>query len=174
MVVVVSTIETLSLYADELLTVCENSLFLTDAGVPGRVYVSPSAPAFDCEQLTVYISAVNEAPTSPFSPSEETALRGKFGNLILVSYVVTVIRCSANMGNLSTFPSEANLTRVAHTLQDDAFALWNGLRHAHANGEIFDGCLGLHFDGIVPTRDEGGYVGCEMRVRASIPGIANS
>lgn len=174
MVVATSTIETLSEYADSLLLVCEEALSLTDAGVPDRVYVSPSIPAIDCEQLTLFIASISEAPTSPLSPAEETALRGKFGNIILVGYVIDVVRCSANPQSLTVMPSPAALTRVAHTVEDDMFAIWNGIRHAHTNGEIFDGCLGVHFDGIVPLRDEGGFCGCEAKIRASIPGIPNT
>lgn len=174
MVVVPSTIATLSQYADQLLSVCEDAVALTDAGVQERVYVSASEPAFDCEQLTCYVSNIAEAITSPFSPTEVTALRTKFGNVIMVTYVIDSVRCSTTMPNISTFPSVASLNAVAHTVLDDMFALWNGLRHAHENGEIFDQCLGVHFDGIVPLPDMGDYVGCEMTVSASIPGIARA
>lgn len=173
MTVVESTITTLSQYADDLLVVCENSLSLTVAGAPQRVYVSPAAPAFDCEQLTLFVSGLAEAPTSPLSPIEEIALRGKLGNVILAGYIIDVVRCSANPISIDQPPPAASLTAVAHTVQDDMFALWNGVRHAHADGDIFDGCLGVHFDGITPLRDEGGFCGCEMKLRASIPGIPN-
>lgn len=137
-------------------------------------FVANGLIAHNCEQLTLYISAINEAPTSPLAPPEESALRGKFGNVILVSYIIDVVRCSANSESLTMAPSPAALTAVAHIVQDDMFALWNGLRHAHADGLIFDRCLGVHFDGITPLRDQGGYCGCELRVRASIPGIPNA
>lgn len=173
MVVIPSTIETLSQYADDLLQVCEDAIALTQAGVPERVYVSPAPPAFDCEQLTLFVNGLFEAPTSPLAPIEETALRGKFGNVILVSYIIDVVRCSAS-GTLTAPPAASALTAVAHTVEDDMFSLWNGVRHAHEDGDIFDGCLGVHFDGITPLRDEGGFCGCEMRLRASIPGIPNA
>jgi hypothetical protein len=174
MAVMVSTITTLSEYADALLQICEHSLSLTAEGVPDRVYVSPGIPAFDCQQLTLFVSGISEAPTSPLAPIEETALRGKFGRLTLATYVIDVVRCSANPVTIDIPPSPASLTAVAHIVEDDMWAIWNGVQHAVANGEIFEHCLGVHFDSVAALPDQGGFCGCTFRLRASIPGIPNT
>ena len=174
MVVVPSTIETLTLYAQSVLTVAEEALALTDAGLPERSYNSPAAPTFDCcPALMVHVSGLDEAPTSPLSPAEVTARRGDFGNIILASYIITAIRCAPVPDSSGNPPSVAEIEAATVEVQQDGWALWNRLRHAVADGEIFDDCLGVHVDSGVPIAEQGGCVGWQFSIRASIPGIPN-
>lgn len=175
MVVVPSTVDTLNQYASEVLAVAETSLATTDEGTPTRSYLT-SATNFSwdcCPFLTVFVGRLAEAPTAPLAPTEATARRGDFGNIILATYVITVARCAPQIQN-DGFPLVADIAAIAAQTEQDGWALWNGLRHAHANGEIFDGCLGVHFDGGVPIREQGACVGWEFTIRASIPGIPNT
>jgi hypothetical protein len=173
MVVVASTIDTLSAYADDLLVVAENVLVDTDEGTPSLSYVTAAAPAFDCcPALMLHISRLAEAPTSPSAPAEATAKRVTMGSIILVSYEIIIIRCAANPDATGT-PNVAEQTAVAHQVQQDGWALWNGLRHAVKNNEIFETCLGVHFDGGLPVREQGACVGWTFTIRASVPGIPN-
>lgn len=172
MTVAVSTISTLTEYAHDVKDVCLLSLAGTIGGIPETAEVTASAPSYDCcPSLYVHISALREAPTSPLGPPEATAMRTKFGNVILVTYVITVIRCAANPSGVNNLPTSAAIEAVAAEVLEDGWALWNGLRHALEDGTIFDGCLGVHFDGGAPVQEQGGCVGWIFTIRASIPGI---
>jgi len=174
MVVVPSTVTTLSDYADQLLGVCAEALATTTGGVPDRVYVSPSNPAFDCcPFLSVVVAGLEEAGTSPIAPIEVIARRGDFGNIILAAYTIWSLRCAPTAIEGTSLPSVTDIALVAAQVQEDGWALWNAIRHAHADGEIFDGCLGVHFDGGQPIPEQGGCVGWLFRIRASIEGIPN-
>lgn len=172
MVVVPSTLTTLTEYAQAVLLVAENALADTAEGSPVRSYVSPAAPTFDCcPQLTVHVNGLFEAPTSPLSPTEATALRTKFGNVILATYVTTAIRCAPVPNSKGNPPSAEEIGDVAVIVTEDGWALWNGFRNAIACDELFEDCLGVHFDGGVPIREQGGCVGWQFTIRAHIPGI---
>lgn len=167
-----STVSTLTDYALDVKTVCEAALATTLQGTPEISQLVPSGPVFDCcPALYVEVPFLREAPTSPLSPPEASALRSKFGNVILATYVITVVRCAANPTTGRTMPTVTQIEAVAAQVLEDAFALWNGVRHAVEDGTLFDGCLGVHFDGIVPIPEQGGCVGRQMTIRASIPGI---
>lgn len=168
-----STVHTLTDYAEQVLLVSGDALATTDSGCPDRVFISPDAPVFDCcPFVNVYVSALREETTSPLSPTE-TALRTKFGSVILATFVISAVRCAANPMSIDNMPTAAAITASAAEVQQDGWALWNGIRDAQQNGLLFDGCIGLHFDGGVPIPEQGGCVGWVFSLRASIPGIPN-
>ena len=170
MSIVPSTVATLSDYSDAVLEVAIDALNTTTAGAPDRAYVSPAPPAFDCcPALMVHVASLTEEATSPGTPGG-SARRGDFGSIILAGYQIWAIRCAPVMdGDLLPAPSE--IAASALEVQEDGWALWNGLRHAVKNGDIFERCTGVHFDGGVPIPEQGGCVGWTFRIRAMIPGI---
>jgi hypothetical protein len=170
----VSTVTTLTEYAHAVLAVAETALATTTAGVPDRSYVSPAAPVFDCcPMLTVHIPAMAEAGTAPVVPVEAPARRGQYGNIILVTYVVTTLRCAPSIeGNL--LPSVVDMEAAAAEVLEDGWAIWNGIRHAVQDGTLFTDCLGVHFDGGRSVSEQGGCVGWQHTIRAQIPGIPNT
>jgi hypothetical protein len=174
MSIVPSTVDTLSQYAETLLGICEDALATTDAGAPSNVYMDASIPALDCcPELCVVALPLGEDTTSPLAPTPETALRTTFGNVILATYAIFATRCAAVPQKNGQPPTPAEKSAVARMVQQDGWALWNGVRHAVANGEIFDTCTGVYFDGVRILNAQGGCVGVIMTVRAMIPGIAN-
>jgi len=169
-----STVSTLSDYADELLAVSFAALEMTTAGAPERSYVSPALPTFDCcPMLTVVVDSLTEGSTSPTSPTEITARRADFGSIILAGYQIWAIRCAPVIDN-GHLPSPFEIAASALQVQEDGWALWNGIRRAHRHGEIFDRCIGVHFDEGVAIREQGGCVGWMFRIRAMIPGIPDA
>lgn len=167
-----STVDTLGEYADEVLGVAELALATTDAGTPDRSYVTAWTPALDCcPALICQVLPLREAPTSPLSPAEETALRTKFGSVVLATYVIWAIRCAAEPFGNEGLPRVEDITVVAHQVMQDGWALWNGIRKAQQTGNLFDGCLGMHMDGAVSIPEQGGCVGVTLTLRASIAGI---
>lgn len=175
MTITASTVTTLTEYAEQLLTAAENALATTDEGVPPLSYITLDDPAYDCcPALIVHITGLQEALTNPIVPAEATALRPKLGGVILVSYAITVLRCAASPGNNGALPSVSAMMEAAAQVQQDGWALWNGITHAFNDGEIFDRCQGFHRDALVPVREQGGCVGWQFNLRAMIPGIPNS
>lgn len=167
----VSDITTLTDLTDLLLTTAESALAATTAGTPVLSYVSPSAPAFDCcPALIVYASGLEEEVTSPTAPFAATGMRDKYGRVILAGLVVTVLRCAPTLqadGSVLTTDIEA----VAVTVQEDGWALWNGITCAKKNGTFEDLCSIVHLDRSFAIPEQGGCVGWQFFLRAEIGGI---
>lgn len=169
-----STVFTLSEYTDELLEAAALALAGTDEGTPELVYSTASRPAYDCcPALIVYVAQIAEAAVSPGFP-EASAKRTVIAGLINATYLITVLRCAANPGANGSMPSVDSMIDVAHQTQQDVFALWNGLRNAVRDGDIFERCIGVVFDPARPVTEQGGCVGWEITVRAHVPGYVPS
>ena len=168
-----SDITTLTDLADLLLAVSLASIATTTAGTPpGYVsYVSPAAPAFDCcPALMVNVASLSEESTSPLSPPASTGMRDRYGRVILAQLVVTALRC-APMPQQDGSVLAADIDAVAVEVQEDAWALWNGITCAVKNEVFLDLCSIMHLDRSVSISEQGGCVGWQMVIRAEIGGI---
>lgn len=166
-----STVSTLTDYAQQVLDVAETALATTSAGAPDSVFLSASRPAWDCcPFLAVQVQSLGEEQTSPLTPGG-TAQRSTLGSVILATYHVYAVRCAAGTGNQDGIPTDDEKSATALTVQEDGWALWNGFRAAVRNGDLFDTCTGVHFDGGTAIPEQGGCVGWIMQMRAYIPGI---
>jgi hypothetical protein len=167
----VSDITTLTDLAALLLTTSEAALAATTAGTPATTYVSPAAPAFDCcPALIVNVMALSEEVTSPTSPAASTGMRDKYGRIILATLVVTALRCAPRIesdGSVLT----ANIEAVAVEVQEDGWALWNGITCAIKNGTFEDLCSIVHINSSMVIAEQGGCVGWQFVLRAEIGGI---
>lgn len=174
MTITPSDVHTLGDYASDLLTVSIAALATTDSGAPVEAFVSAIAPpTFDCcPMLAVAVTGLAEAPTKPGSPAESVARRTTYGNIILAGYGIWALRCAPTVDGRQ-LPTMAQKVASADEVEQDGWALWNGIRHAVANGELFETCTGVHFDGGQPITEQGGCVGWVFRLRAMIPGIPN-
>lgn len=166
-----SDITTLTDLTDLLLTISAASLAATTAGTPALAYVSPSAPAFDCcPALIVYAAALSEEATSPSAPLAATGMRDKYGRIILATLVVTALRCAPKVqqdGSVLTTDIEA----IAVEVQEDGWALWNGITCAIKNGVFEDTCSVVHLGNSQVIAEQGGCVGWQFVIRAEIGGI---
>lgn len=166
-----TTITGLTDLADLLLTTAEAALAATTAGTPTLSYVSPAAPAFDCcPALIVHVAALGEEATSPLSPVGATGLRDQYGRIILAQLVISALRCAPKVqqdGSVLTTDIEA----VAVEVQEDAWALWNGVTCAIKNGTFEDLCSIVHIDRSASISEQGGCVGWQFAIRAEIGGI---
>jgi len=156
-------------YAQSLLDAVVIILGTTDAGAPASQFLTPAAPAFDCEFVAVQVALLSEESTSPLSPLMATGNRNRFGNIILVSYDVYVVRCGPEIIGGQP-PSDAAKTASAALVQQDGWALWNGLREVQDT--LFDDCIGAYFDGGAPIEESGGFIGWAFSMRAAIEGYA--
>ena len=166
-----ATITALSDLTDLLLTVSSTALATTTAGTPALAYVSPASPAFDCcPALIVYCAALTEEVTSPLSPLASTGMRDKYGRIILASFVISALRCAPRVGQQGQVLI-ADMTTVAHEVQEDGWALWNGITCAIKNGIFGDLCSDIHIDRGQVIAEQGGCVGWQFAIRSEIPGI---
>lgn len=168
-----SDITSLTDLADALLSVSLASIATTTAGTPANYvsYISPAAPAFDCcPGLIVHVSSLSEESTSPLSPPASTGMRDKYGRIILAQFVITALRC-APMPQQDGSVLQNDIEAVAVEVQEDAWALWNGITCAVKNNVFMDLCSIMHLDRSVSISEQGGCVGWQMVLRAEIGGI---
>lgn len=168
-----SDVTSLTDLAQSLLVVAEASLATTAAGTPDIAYIDASTPAFDCcPAVIVHVQQLTEEATSPLFPTPVTGMRAQYGRVNLATLVVTALRCAAKPerdGSVLIADKEA----VAVMVQEDAWALWNGLYHAIQNEVFSDLCSIVHFDRGASIPAQGGCVGWQFVVRAELAGIPN-
>lgn len=166
-----ATITSLTDLADLLLQTASTALAATTAGTPAISYVSPAAPAFDCcPALIVNVQALGEESTSPLSPAPVTGMRDRYGRIILAQLVISALRCAPTIqpdGTVTTAAMRASAVEV----QQDAWALWNGITCAIKNGIFEDLCSIVHIDRSASINEQGGCVGWQFAIRAEIGGI---
>lgn len=171
MTVVDSDVTTLTDLTDLLLTVSASSLAATAEGVPALAYTSPAPPAFDCcPALIVFVQSLGEESTSPFGPPMATGRRDSFGRVILAGLVVLVLRCAPRLLENGTVLT-ADIEAVATIVQEDGWALWNGITCAIKNDVFLGKCADIHLDSARAINEQGGCVGWAMTLRAEIGGI---
>lgn len=174
MSIAVSGIDAINVQALALLDICEEAVAATDGGAITNAYLDASPPAWDCcPALVVVALPIDEDVTSPLTPDPATALRTTAGNVIRVTYSIWALRCAAPMQTNGNPPTPAEKTAVALLVQQDGWALWNGVRHAIANGLFGDTCTGVYFDPVRYVSQEGGCAGVTFQIRAQINGILN-
>jgi hypothetical protein len=157
----------LTIVAQAVLDTTVTILNTTPALAPDSQFLTPSRPAFDCEFVAVQVARLGEETTSPLTTAMVVGNRDRFGNVILATYVIYVVRCAPEMQG-SNPPTDAAKTASATTIQEDGWAIWNGWRDQQ--DFVFDDCIGVHFDGGVPIQEEGGFIGWQFQLRAMIEG----
>lgn len=158
--------ERLTETAQSVLDATVDILNTTPAGAPIHQFLTSGSPAFDCEFVAVQVPRVAEDSTSPLSVLD-TKRRNRFGNIILVTFVIYVVRCGPSIKQ-GLPPTDQAKTDNAALVFRDGWVLWNGIRDVQ--DDLFDDCLGVYFDGGVPIEEQGGYVGWVFQIRASIEG----
>jgi len=168
-----SDLSTPTTYARQLLELCEDALALTAAGAPTLSYLSTAVPAFDCNQLTVEIISLGDAP---FASTSTFATGGKITAAInLIGFRVVVVRCVASIDESGAPPTVAEIEADADKMHQDVFAIWTRVRTAQHDEELFGGaCSHLIYDGAIALETEGGMAAWQIDFRAEIEGFANS
>lgn len=166
-----NTITSLTSLAQLLLSVSANALNQTTALAPALQYISPSAPAYDCcPALIVNVAGLSEEATSPLAPAASTGMRDKYGRVILAALVVTALRC-APVPQKSGAVLTTDIETVAVQVEEDGWALWNGITCAIKNEVFSDLCSIVHLDLSFAIPEQGGCVGWQFNLRAQIGGI---
>lgn len=170
-----NSVTTLYDFAVELLNESISALATTSAGAPERAYVAVAQPALDCcPQLTVHVQQLGLDNTSPTSPSTVIGSRTpKQGQVNLVSFVVTTVRCTPQpQGNNLTPPTPDALQLCSLQITEDLWAIWNWLTNKiRTNPGLWEGrCMATYLDTAIPLNEEGGCAGWQIPVRTSIQG----
>jgi len=166
MSVVVSTVESVTTLAREVLAVAEDSLALTAGGIPARSYIAPDPVIMDCcPFLWVSVPRIGEETTSPFSPPAATGHRTQFGRVNLVSFNVVAVRCAPESDNAD------DIEYVTDLVLQDGWSLWCGFYDAIRDGRFKDECQNTHFDSGTAVREQGMCVGWLFRFRTELNGI---
>lgn len=171
--------EDLHALAQEFLAACEAALDTIPTfasglvGAPARSYISPGQPAADCcDQLTVHIAAVTEAPTG--LPGLPEGLKAQQGARINHSQLVaTILRCVAQptttkQGYLP--PAASELEASAQQLNADAWAMWNHIWNLIRAEQLFSLCLGVFWGGMRSLEPSGGCGGWVMSLTVTTEG----
>lgn len=174
MTVAVSTVNSTYELSQEFLSVCEDSLATTAGGIPDLSYIYPVSPPIDCcPALIVFMHALSEETTSPFSPPAATGHRAAYGRLNLVGLTAWILRCAPAMNQNGSI----DLTEIAYVsqvVQQDGWALWCGIYDAIRDGRFLDVCTAVHFDRARPIREQGNCLGWEFSIRAELGGIPDA
>lgn len=171
--------EDLHALAQEFLTACELALDTVPTfapelgGAPARSYVSPGQPAADCcDQLTVHVVGLAEAPTQPTGLPE--GLKAQYGARVNhVNLLATILRCVPTGSTTKTTytpPSAADLEAAARQLNADAWALWNNVWNQIRAGQLFSLCSGVFWGGMRSLEPSGGCGGWVLSLTVATEG----
>ena len=139
-------------------------------GAPQRSFVSPGQPALDCcDQLTVNVTSVTEAPTSPGGLS--AGRRASSARVNLVGLAVTITRCIPSYDDI---PLAEDLQASSEQLNADTWALWNHLWNLWRSGDLFTLCSEVFWDGLRPVNPSGGCAGSVLSLRVALDGYEES
>lgn len=152
-----------------VLGAAEQILATAIGGTPERSFVCHGLPALDCcDQLTVNVGAIGEAATAPLTALGSGQRHRSPGRVNLTTLVVTISRCYPSVADDGTPPSPTEQQAATETLNEDGWALWNGL--FRQSGDLFAACDGVFFDGLVPLPPQGGCAGYVFQIRFELPG----
>jgi hypothetical protein len=173
MSVPVSTVDSLNDLCVQMLAAIEAALATTDAGVPGRQFVSAGTPAFDCcPFFCVHSLTLGLADTQPLFPPLEPAQRAHRASVNLAALHAYVIRCVPVSNDAGVPPAAADLTASGKAINQDGWAVWNHLKQAVRDKTLFPGTkTDVFFDGAVALDPAGGCGGWLFTVRVELGGI---
>lgn len=168
----------LKMIADEILDAAVEALDTIPVsapgleGAPGRAFVSPGEGSIDCcddGQLSVYVSAISDAPLAPGLKQG----RLEAGKKIHVAVTLIIARCIPDnrglMVEIADPPLTTDLEAVAAQTYADIWALENCLYGMWRSGELFTLCGEVFFEGARPFM-EGGCAGWRLTIRFTLDG----
>lgn len=166
-----TSVDTLYEMSTELLDEARTALATTDAGDPERSFVSVALPSLDCcPQLTVHLTGLALESTEPTSPGSIIGQRSRTGQLDLVGFLITIVRCTPQPQGES-FPSPEALSTVARQTQQDVWSIWNHLSYLIYDGQLWHGkCFSIYLDNATPLPENGACAGWTISLRAAVPG----
>lgn len=160
--------------AEEFLDACIASLdtipsFASGlAGAPPRSFISPGQPALDCcDQLTVHVSSVQDAPTSPGGLAD--GRREVFGKINHARMIATSTRCVPIITE-KAWPTPAEMNAAAAQINADGWALWNHIFNLGRAKLLFPLCGEVLWEGLNSIVPSGGCGGWTLSLRVRLDG----
>lgn len=171
MSVIPSTVDSVYELASALLLVAEDALGTTIGGTPERSYVAPAEPPWDCcPFLAVFVPAIAEGTTAAGGGGLALGHRATAGAVNLIGFQILAIRCAPEF-SFEGLPTPAQIESVARQVQQDGWALWNGLRHAIREDLFASLCSEVYLDLGSMVNEQGTCVGWRFSVRVALGGI---
>lgn len=167
----VTTQTTLTQYAQELLDLAVAALADSSAGPMERYFLVHGTPVHDCAQVTVAVTSIGDA-SFPAQSTVGAGQRHITGALNLYGFQIEITRCLPVIDSDGNPPEPAAETTAASGLHEDVVLVWNRVRQAKRNGDLFGGlCELLFFDGARAVESQGGFGGWQIDFRADIAGF---
>lgn len=164
--------EFLSAAVDSLDTLPGEAAFLL--GAPARQYVATGTPVIDCEQVSVWVAFLDEAPTTPDTPMLQPGQRGNLGRVNVVTMNVMVARCIPVGGTQRSgrvvAPAVDDLNNATEQTLADAWVLWCGLNAARKQGRFGDVCSAVIIERATPLNPGGGFGGWQLPITVQLDG----
>lgn len=157
----------------EWLEACKDAVATAPGGPIEYAFVSPGAPAIDCEELAVWAGGPAEADTLPLIPPLSPGHRATVqGAVHLVNMTCTVTRCAPTLDKNGRLPSIAVVEASAAETLGDVWAIWNVTRKRHAAGTLFTGLHDreLFLDPAFPLPLSGAFGGWNISIRVQLDG----
>lgn len=164
--------------AEELLAASALALEDSHEGPPDYQAIVQGLPVFDCPPaLYVSVGVGSVASTLPPGPTMQELQRiVSTGNVNLITFTVTIIRCVSVIGERGPnglLPSAADVSLDARICYSDLWAIWNGLVGQHRAGTLFQNPSGRRefaVDSSIPVRTQGGAGGWLIPCRVQLGG----
>lgn len=155
--------------ATAVLEAAQTLLATTAGGPAGDAFVCHGDPALDCcDQLTVNVIGIGEAATGPVTALGPGQRHRAPGRVNLTALNVTMTRCYPVLDDDANIPAGAEQQAATAVLNEDGWALWNGLYRAR--DQLFTGCDSVFFDGLTPLPPSGGCAGWVFQIRFELAG----
>lgn len=136
-------------------------------GAPDRRFVAFGAPVLDCcDQLTVFVPQVSDAPTIGGLPAGRK-VAAKINHVFLIA---TISRCYPVPDDKGNPPPVADLVAASEQLNADGWALWNHLYSLWTADLLFTFCGEVFWDSLRPVGPQGGCAGWDLGIHISLDG----
>lgn len=156
--------------AEEFLDACVDALDTIPTfdpglgGSPGRSFVAPGQPQYDCcpdGQLTVHVPSVSSLPVLPLENHQR---------LNVVTLTATILRCVPSSDEAGNYAHAADLLAAAEQVNADGWALWNGIFNAISSGDLFRLCDKIQWLGLRSSTPSGGCGGWTLTLSLQYDG----
>lgn len=144
------------------LAIIEAAYAEREVAVPARRYVGDGLPAWDCEQLVVWVEQVpvGRADQPELSVDDCLHLRAALLN-------IDTVRCAPPMSAKGDAPTVAAIDASAQRVLADPMVQFNALLSAY-RAETWSAPKALAFDSWLSLGPDGGFVGGRLTVRALV------
>jgi hypothetical protein len=170
----VATLDDLNDVAEAFLMASIAALELTDAGVPGRAFVSSGEPALDCcGQLSVWNQTLEDVALAGGQGALSPAKKINRGTQPSITLRIQATRCQIGLNKLGEgeLPRPADMQATAKMTNQDAWALrCHLMRELRRDGSLAQVCAGAEFLGAQALTPQGGCVGWTFTIRYPIEG----